>query len=271
MPYLPEPDPSSYDDDSLPWRDGPAAPDPRNRLTHLVLVDGRLVDVWSERVERTRWSRVAERFDVERRPLPPPTPPTPVHVEVRRWLARVCGGEAALDELGTAPLQATRLDPGLGDLEDAVRELEPLLARVAEQCFDAEVGVALANALRLVLRHDPDLVRRAPSARHLAGAVCWAVGKANALFDPPGNTTQRAVRDVLVLGSAISGCCPGVKRALNAYLDDARRPYAPGVMDLPDLLALGRVELLTSATRRTVLDLRDRAAAAGRLEPWREQ
>ena len=51
--------------------------DPRSsdldRLTHLVLVDGRLVDVWSEPVSGTRWQEPAERFDRElRRPEPEP-------------------------------------------------------------------------------------------------------------------------------------------------------------------------------------------------------
>ena len=49
-----------------------------DRLTHLVLVDGRLVDVWSEPVSGSRWQPHADRFDRERRPSVLSAPPPPL-------------------------------------------------------------------------------------------------------------------------------------------------------------------------------------------------
>src|SRR5262245_13108067 len=79
-----------------------------DRLTHLVLVDGRLVEVWSEPVTGTRWQHHADRFDRERRPPSPPPPRSsapvrPEHELVLTWLDAVVGGRERLLALDAGP------------------------------------------------------------------------------------------------------------------------------------------------------------------------
>jgi hypothetical protein len=64
-----------------------------DRLTHLVLVDGRLVEVWSEPVTGTRWQEHADRFDRELH-RPEPEPVVATHERALRWLDDVCGGRS---------------------------------------------------------------------------------------------------------------------------------------------------------------------------------
>ena len=72
-----------YYDDTL-WREPRERLRDGGRLSHLVFVDGRLVDAWSERVEGSAYADVARGHDEERRPQvvqsPPPLPRTS-----RRW------------------------------------------------------------------------------------------------------------------------------------------------------------------------------------------
>lgn len=132
-------------------RGGPWAPDELERLTHLVLVDGRLVDVWSEPVEGTRWQRHANRFDRERRPevvhVEPPEPPRPAYEDVLEWLALVVGGRDVLADLDDQPLTSegselptTELDiRSRHRLESAAEQLD----RAADLFLDEQMGMAL--------------------------------------------------------------------------------------------------------------------------------
>ena len=238
-----------------------------DRLTHLVLVDGRLVDTWSEPVRGTVWQKHADRFDRERRPPePPPEPPRPPYELALEWLDGVCGGRDAVTRLDTAPLTA---EPGLPDVAHPVargrlHDTAELLDTLGSQFFDAEVTVALRRALLRVWTDEPETTTRAKTARHLAGGLCWTVGKANGLFLPAGRIKMGEVQEVLALTSAISGCAPAVQRTLRGlrpYPTDrwgyaSRRPEG-----MPDLLALGHPDLLVSATRERLVRLRDRAVA----------
>ena len=56
-----------YYDDAL-WREPRERLQDGGRLSHLVFVDGRLVDAWSERVEASAYDGVARVHDEERRP-----------------------------------------------------------------------------------------------------------------------------------------------------------------------------------------------------------
>ncbi|MFC6340832.1 hypothetical protein ACFP8W_02490, partial [Nocardioides hankookensis] len=59
-------------------------------VTHLVFVDGRLVESWQEPAVGTEWEP-----HVRPPAPPPPPPPPPVHEQVHTWLESVCGGRAA--------------------------------------------------------------------------------------------------------------------------------------------------------------------------------
>lgn len=233
-----------------------------DRLTHLVLVDGRLVDVWSEPVDGTRWQRHADQFDRERRPPLPPAPPRPPEYAVAlAWLADLCGGPAAVSSLDGEPLTEDGLDlpetPTLATRHRLERAAE-LLDSAAASCFDDETGHALRRALLRVWHDEQETALHLRSPAHLAAGICWAVGKANSLFGGQGVTTQRAVQEALGASSALSASGPTIQRALRGFAPlPPERPHGA-----PDLLALGRPDLLLGATRQLLVRLRERAEAA---------
>lgn len=170
-------------------------PDWHDRLRHLVLVDGRLVDTWTEPIEGTRWEVHARRFDEAQRRAAPPAPPEPPPYErALLWLEDACGGRDAVLALDAAPLDDAD-GPGEPEAHDpADRErlahtaelLDGVAATVLSDALGParadELGIALRRALRLVWQARPDVVRRPRSAQHLAGTLCWVVGKANGVF-----------------------------------------------------------------------------------------
>ena len=238
--------------------------DELDRLTHLVLVDGRLVATWSEPVTGTRWQRYADRFDRElARPVE--TPPRPPYQQVLDWLAEVCGGAAAVRALTAEPLVDDGIDlPTETPDQQSRSRLEAtaeLLDAVAARWFDAEVSFAFRQALLCLWSAEPESVRGARTAAHLAGGICWAVGKANGLFRPQGELTMARVQEALALSSPLSAYGSVVQRALRGFLPAASFPLGrPG--GVPDLMALGQVRVLTSPTRERLVRLRDRALAA---------
>jgi hypothetical protein len=249
-----------------PWPDHAPGVDPALRLTHLVLVDGRLVDVWSEPVEETRWQHHAARFDRERGPVPEPPPPP--WQRALDWLADVCGGSAAVAALDADPLDDD--DLALPDVPDRhqLARLEAtadLLDAVAGRLLDAEAGCALRRALLRVWAEEAEVVLRPTTAGHVAGGVCWAVGKANGWFRPQGDLAMGRVQEALALGSSPSGSGQRVRSALRGFRDlpaAGWRYGVPGVPGVPDLEALGHADLLVSTTRARLVRLRDRAVAA---------
>jgi hypothetical protein len=235
------------------------------RLTHLVLVDGRLVDTWSEPVAGTRWQRYADRFDRElRRPEPSP-PPAPAWARALAWLADVCGGPGAVDALTAEPLDDDGCDlpvetPDAGS-RGRLEATADLLDAVAARCFDPEMAIALRRALLLMWAEEPETVTGARTAAHLAGGICWAVGKANGRFHPQGDLTMARVQEALALTTSISGYGGTVRRALVGFRDlGAGRWWRPD--GVPTLEPLGRLDLLCSPTRERLVRVRERAEAA---------
>jgi hypothetical protein len=234
-----------------------------DRLTHLVLVDGRLVDVWSEPVTGTRWQEHAERFDRELR-RPEPEPQVPTHERALRWLDDVCGGRDAVLALDTDPL----VDDGRDLPEAPARQaqsrlaaVDELLDAVAHRWFDAETSHALRTALLTVWEREPEVVLDAATAAHVAGGICWAVGKANALFRPHGERTMGQVKEALALHATISSYGKVVQRALVGYRDPSSQGWWRPE-EVPDLLALGHSQLLLGPVRRRLVRVRDRALEA---------
>jgi hypothetical protein len=251
----------SYSD---PYGDRGHVPgDHLDRLTYLVLVDGRLVDFWTESVRGTRFEAAARRFDKEREPvaIEPPAPRPPAHEQILGWLRGLVGGAEALDWLGMAPLHA--LDPvdvevlPLGHrhrLEGTAMALE------AVHGLDPEFDIALRNAMRLLWEAEPAVLLNAASAAQAAAGLVWAVGKANGRLSPEGPLRQKDLAAALGVPAALSG--PG-RRVVSAFVG------APGLLEprphglgCPDLVGLGGTELLTSDTRRRLLRLRDHAIRA---------
>jgi len=235
-----------------------------NRLTHLVLLDGRLIETWSEPVEDTRWQHVAHEFDREKQlPVEPPEPLRLPHESALDWLDSLVGGRIALEALTDDPLPAPPL-LRVDDLPLASRHRVEAVTRalgVLTELFDAETGRALKTVLATLWEEDRDVVLNAKSAAQVAGGICWLVGRANDLYGKD-KVTQQAVQKQIGLKTTISSFGSTVHRALRGLQPTyVERPWSQR-----DLLATGRASFLTSGTRRRLIRLRDQAVAA--RETW---
>ncbi|MDR6174918.1 hypothetical protein QE364_000964 [Nocardioides zeae] len=235
---------------------------PGERVTHLVLLDGRLVDAWTTDVAGTRWEPVARALERERRPPAAPVvstvAPPPPHEQVLAWLDTVVGGRASLLALDGRPTVVDPepppgLTPGVAERRVVVRDL---VGAVAEEVFDDDVAATLLQVVDLVAVEEPDLLTGALSALQVAGGVCWLVGRANGLFT--GGVTQTTVRDLLGLASPLTGGGQAVRSALGVAWPEATPPpsWTGG-----RLIATGRPEVLTRRVRRQLVRSRDRALA----------
>ena len=108
-------------------------------------------------------------------------------------LREAVGGEKALDALDAEPLpdEPFAWDAVPPDVHDRVGEVLDLVERCCAELLDAEYRTACRRLLADVAAGDPEIFRRRGRGE-TAAAVCWIVGKANALFDPtaPGPTMQ---------------------------------------------------------------------------------
>jgi hypothetical protein len=216
------------------------------RLRHLVFLDGQLVDSWTERVEGTRWQVLAAEKDDERLPRYRPEPVPPLHERVLVWLDGAVGGRRALLALDDEPLVSTA-DP----TDDTVDEL---LRRAAEELFDAEFLLATRAMLTALRSADAELAASLPDAE-LAAGICWLAGRANGVVGQGTTVNQKMLKRVLWLSTSPSRRIPRIKAALRGLRPDP----APRPADCPELLELGVPGFLTSATRRRLIALRDRA------------
>lgn len=256
-----------YDDTHDPDRFDPRwlALDP-DRLRHMVLVDGRLVDTWTERLEGTPWEVHGERFDREalRRAAPPDPPP---YERALLWLDDACGGRAAVLALDTSPL-VDRDEPLEAShpfdrerLAHTIEHLDGVTASVLATALGPvqaeEVGVALRRALRLVWQAQPDVTRRPRSPQHLAGTLCWVVGKANGLFGTQGPVRMKDVREALEVGAALAGNHHAVEGALWGLRPRNGTWFRPA--GFPDLLLTSQADLLVSSVREQLVRVREQA------------
>lgn len=248
-----------YDDrlDELGQWGYPYASPSDDRLHHLVYVDGRLVDSWTDSVLGSRWEEHARRFDDERTPVcHHPEPRPPAHVQVIGWLCGLVGGPVELDALiEERPVGETLV---LGDPEDATAfgAVGAHLDRVGGLFFDAEVTAVLQRALALLWTGDPGLVRGPTPANEVAAGVVWVVGRANGLFG--GGLTQTTIQRELWVKQPLATSGQRVSRVLRGIdlFAGTRPPQAP------DLRGFANAALLTPATRRTLIRWRDQARAA---------
>lgn len=254
----PEPEPQPWWAAAEPWRAGHGR---RNRVTHLVMVDGRLVDSWSEPAERSAYEHVAEWLDRERQPpraYAAPVPRLP-HEQALDWLDAVVGGRIALESLDDLPLQPVSA-PDDAELPLASRHRLEAITRsldaAAEEFWDDEVRHALGAVLAAVWAEAPELALRSKSSAHVAGGICWIVGRANDMFGGHG-VTQTEVSKCLGL-PALSASGTSLHHALRGL----QPPYGSRPHHEPDLLPTGRADFLIASTRRRLIRLRGQALAA---------
>ena len=231
-----------------------------DRLTHLVLVDGRLVEAWSESVAGTRWQHHAERFDRERRPASAAPPSPPLHERVLTWLDAAVGGRSALLTMHAEALVDDGFEPA-PDLAPGRREhlatVIDLLDRAAVELRVPEARALLTNTLRAAWSTDPDSVLELGGPTRLAAGICWVAARANGLVGAGGTTTQSALQHAVDCRTPISGPGRVVHRLVAGYWPDPTRP-----IPMPDLLLVGRTELLVSSTRRHLVRAREQALRA---------
>lgn len=267
-----------YDDR---WSISPCPPvdrpvDPQSDLvTHLVFVGGRLAESWSEEAAESKYAAFARSLVQERRRVEPrPVPVAPAHVLLLEWLDEQAGGRVSL-----IALTGDTLTDDLTEVPEADRSLDRqrlmAVAELLDGCANVllrqqEWGNACRRALPLLWETDRQVITQAPSAAQVAAAIVWSVGKANGWFPASGYTicTQSTLRDHFGLNAYASAYGKTVQSALRVSLPadlhwDWRRPT-------PDLVALGRPELLTATTRRTLIRLRDQALTSQRIAAGEE-
>ncbi|PKH40670.1 hypothetical protein SAMN05192575_105242 [Nocardioides alpinus] len=246
-----------YHDDHL-WHDRTERLTDAGRLSHLVFVDGRLVDAWSERVETSAYADVADRHDEDRRPqVVQSPPPPPRHVQALHWLDRVAGSREELLAMTSSPVALPRLRDHLDPVADeAWLVADELLGDLRETMLPADLAPPLRECLLLARERLPELAERMTPVR-LAAGVAWVVGKANAAIGPEGPVTQIRIADHL--GTTSLNACG------NQVLGHVRRlgwvSARPWSAHAPALTAVGRVELLSATVRRDLVELRDQSLA----------
>ncbi len=249
-----------YDD--LLWHEHRDRLSDEGRLSHLVFVDGRLVDAWSERVEESTYADVARRHDEERQPqVAQSPPPLPRHVQALHWLDSVAGGREELLTMTASPVALPRLRDHLDPVADEPWLVaDELLGDLREALLPADLAAPLRECLLLAHDRLPELAERMTPTRVAAG-VAWVVGKANAAIGPEGPITQIRIADHL--GTTSLNACG------NQVLGHVRRigwvSARPWASNAPALTAVGRVELLSATLRRDLVELRDRSLAEERL------
>ncbi|MDR7254747.1 hypothetical protein J2X46_003745 [Nocardioides sp. BE266] len=233
------------------------------RVSHLVFLDGRLVDAWTESHHDSRYEALARELDAERRPrVVHSPPPPPRHEQVLAWLGGIVGGRDALLALApdpTRPLLREVLDPVADEPWLVVDEL---LGDVCEELLSPDLEAPLRRCLLLLREKAPWLPERTAPDRIAAGIV-WVVGKANAAIGPAGPVTQVSIASHLGVSSlgSNSGAVSGHVRRLG--WTSPRPWWAPS----PDLYATGRPELLSTTLVEDLVLMRDEALAEqGRLD-----
>ena len=165
-------------------------------------------------------------------------------------LRRAVGGEAALDDLDDRSLPNEDFDWNAipPDIRATVDEVLVLCDRCCDELLDGEYRTACRRFLTIVASGDPSVFRRRARTDTAAAAVCWIIGKANALFTPSGGGLL--VKDLMAHFGLHQG---GVSQRATTML------RAGGFStDHYRGIDLATPELLVSSRRRSILEHRDR-------------
>jgi len=178
-----------------------------------------------------------------------------------QWLESVCGGPDGVRALDTAPLRGPVPLPE----DPRVLEVAGLLAKIAEDFFDAETGLAFRRGLSRVWSHDPGLVTAPVSAAYVAAGVAWAVGEANGVVGPEHRVTASRLKYALETPGPPATYARPIRRALRGPWEwrlEQGTGHTGLAVSAPPLSALGYLDLLTSRTRAQLVRVREHALAA---------
>lgn len=181
--------------------------------------------------------------------------PFDIRQQLLDGLAEEVGGTDALDSLDDAPLPDE--DFGWDEVPADVRDRVGLVLAACDRCCDDLFGAEYRTACRrLLARARPglhEMLGGQASPDAIAAAVCWVIGKGNQRFGHrAGDLRIKDLMSHFGLGqSSVSERGYQIMRAAGI------QPAAvyPGVR-------LGSPDLLVSARRRQIIELRDRHRAA---------
>jgi hypothetical protein len=167
-------------------------------------------------------------------------------------LLRAVGGEAALDALDTDPLPDEPFSWGdlPADIHDRVVEVLTLIDDCCDTLLDVEYRTACRRLLADAAAGDPAIFRRRGKPETAAGAICWVIGHANALFGNQTTGSGLLVKDLLGhFGIGQGSVSQRSEPLLRAIRVNPHGRY--GAMDLET------TRYLVAARRAGILELRD--------------
>ncbi|MGH9151806.1 MAG: DUF6398 domain-containing protein [Acidimicrobiales bacterium] len=173
-------------------------------------------------------------------------------------LERAVGGPEALEALDAAPLPDEAFDwTGIpADVHDRVADVLARCDRGCDEVLDAEYRTAARRLLAQIAVNGPEVFRRRGRADTAAAAICWAVGRANDVFDQRrGGLTQKAL---LAHFGVRQG---GISQRAATLLRAGGFPLHP--FDL----SLGSPRYLVSRRRQHIVDGRRRLSAGNDAGP----
>lgn len=167
-------------------------------------------------------------------------------------LARAVGGDDALEHLDDRPLPDEPFDWSVvpADVSDEVGQVLTLCDSYCDEHLDVEFRTACRRLLARIVAGDAGVFRRRGRPDTAAAAICWAVGKANRLFEGTVYVKDMMARFGLQ-GSPAQRAATLVKAA---GIDGERFAYHA---------ALGTPDLLVSSQRAGIISSRDRYQSRG--------
>lgn len=164
-------------------------------------------------------------------------------------LERTVGSRHALMNLDTSPMPDEPFEWAdiPEDIHDRVRDVLKLCDQSADELFDVEHRTAFRRFLGRAAAADPAIFRRKGAANRAAAAVCWAVGRANGSVSGPGGIEARRLEEWF-----------GVKGSVAQRAEVLLRANGVDQRDRWGSEHLGTPDLLTSARRARLVELRDR-------------
>ncbi len=171
-------------------------------------------------------------------------------------LAEEVGGADALDSLDDTPLpdeQEFGWDGVPADLRDRAGEVLAACDRCCDDLLGAEYRTACRRLLARAIPGMSGMLSKTTKPEVIAAAVCWVIGKGNQRFGQgPGELRVKDLTSYFSLGqSSVSERGYQIMRAAGVQPASAY----PAVH-------LGSPDLLVSARRRRIIELRDRHRAA---------
>jgi hypothetical protein len=190
---------------------------------------------------------------------PWPDEPSEVERHFLEALAEEVGGPDALDSLDDTPLPDEEFswDGVPADLRDQVGKVLAACDPCCDDLLGAEYRTACRRLLARAMPGLSDLLRKPAKPEATAAAVCWVIGKGNQRLGPGAGELR--VKDLMsYFGLGQSSVSQRGYQVMHAAGIQPASAYPS--------IRLGSPDLLVSARRKRIIDLRDHYRAALRAE-----